>query len=339
VAAVRATLPSDRSFERYDQALALLTGPPPADSDQISIKEGFLDVLFEFPNTSETSRFSMEPRWGRLGVHALTRLQVLLPDGTHRIFELQGDPGLVRLDPTLGQATRRFAVQGFRDLLASTDALLFLGCLVLPFRRLRDLLVVIASFAAAHSVTLLASAYGLTPGVLWFPAFVDTALALSIVYLALENIAGASVQRRWAAAAVFGLAYGFAFAQALSPTLQFSGSHVIPSMVAFNLGIEAAVLFAMVAAVSVLALLFRFALPERISVVLLSALIAHTAWHWLTTRGTLLAQYQFTMPDLTPAFFADVVRWLMVLVTAAALTWLVGLLRDGDQSPARTNTP
>jgi hypothetical protein len=338
VAALRATLPSDRSFESYDQALALLSGPPPADTDQISIKEGFLDVLFEFPGTSETSRFSMEPRWGRLGVHALTRLHVLLPDGTQRTFELQGDPGLVRLDPTLGQTVRRFAAQGFRDLLASTDALLFLACLVLPFRRLRDAFVVMASFAAAHSVTLLAAASGLTPGVLWFPAFVDSAVALSIVYLALENIAGASVHRRRVAAAIFGLAYGFSFALALNPALQFSGAHVIPSMVAFNVGVEAAVLLAAAVMVSVLAVLFRVALPERVSVALLSALIAHTAWHWLTTRGALLAQYQFTMPDMTPAFFVDVVRWLMVLVTAAALTWLVGLLRENDHSRPRTDT-
>jgi HupE / UreJ protein len=203
----------------------------------------------------------------------------------------------------------------------------------------RDVLVVAASFAAAHSVTLLATAYGLTPGALWFPASVDTAIALSIVYLAAENIAGPNVHRRRVAAAVFGLVYGFAFALALTPSLQFSGSHPIASMLSFNVGVEAALLLVLVPAVAILALLFRLALPERISIILLSALVIHTAWHWLTTRGALLAQYQFTMPDMTPAFFVDVVRWLMVLVTAAGLTWLVGLLRAGDHSRSRTDSP
>lgn len=331
VVALRATLPSDRSFESYDQALALVTGPPPSDTDTISIKEGFLDVLFEFPNTTDGARFSFEPRWGRLGVRALTRLQVLLPNGIVRNFELPGDPGLIRLDPTFTQAAGLFMRQGFRSLLDSADALLFLICLVLPFRRFRDILVVVASFAAAHSVTLFASSYGLSPTVLWFPSFIETVTAASIVALAVDNIAGATINRRWALAGAFGLAHGFALAFALHPTTQFAGSHLIPSLLSFNLGVEAGLLLALAIAVPAVALLFRVVLPERIGIIVVSALIAHTAWHTMTTRGALLVQYQFTLPDFTAAFFAELMRWVMVLVTAAGLMWLVGLLRDSDR--------
>ena len=44
------------------------------------------------------------------------------------------------------------------------------------------------SFTVAHSITLIASAYGVAPDVGWFPPLVETLIALSIVYMALENI-------------------------------------------------------------------------------------------------------------------------------------------------------
>ena len=58
----------------------------------------------------------------------------------------------------------------------------------------------------------------------------------------------------------------------------------------------------------------------------MSALAAHVGWHWLTTRVGQLWKYQFTMPDLTPAFFADLLRWLMLVVVVAGVWWLGSVL-------------
>ena len=44
------------------------------------------------------------------------------------------------------------------------------------------------SFTVAHSITLVASAFDLAPGGLWFPPLIETLIAISIVYMALENI-------------------------------------------------------------------------------------------------------------------------------------------------------
>ena len=49
----------------------------------------------------------------------------------------------------------------------------------------------ITSFTVAHSVTLIASAYGMAPDSLWFPPLIETLIAVSIVYMAFENIVGA----------------------------------------------------------------------------------------------------------------------------------------------------
>lgn len=339
VVALRATLPTDRSFESYDQAVALITGPPPSDTEEISIREGFLDVLFEYPLGGARTRLSIEPRWGRLGVQALTRLVLLLPDGGARPFELHGDPGVVRLDPTLAQAAGLFFRFGLRHLLNGGDYLLFLVCLVVPFHRPRDLAFLLGAFAVAASLTLSVSALGMAPQALWFPSAVSTALAAATVLLAVDNIAGTSLDRRWRTTCALGLVFGFAFALALLQDAQLAGGHPFASLAAFAAGLAAAEALVVALAVAALRLLFRVNLPERAGIIVVSALIAHTAWHWMTTRWALTTQYQIAPPEMTPAFFAAALRWMMVAVAMVGLTWGMGLLRGSRQSAADYRLP
>jgi hypothetical protein len=74
---------------------------------------------------------------GPHGPQVVTTLRYLPPDGAERAFELHGNPGLVRLDPRWHQAALRFVADGFVHILDGTDHLLFIACLVIPFRRLR----------------------------------------------------------------------------------------------------------------------------------------------------------------------------------------------------------
>ncbi|MCC7153493.1 MAG: HupE/UreJ family protein [Bryobacterales bacterium] len=69
-------------------------------------------------------------------------------------------------------------------------AVLFIMCLVIPFRRITALAGIVTSFTAAHSITLISAAYGLGPEALWFPPLIETLIAASIVWMALENNAG-----------------------------------------------------------------------------------------------------------------------------------------------------
>jgi len=129
----------------------------------------------------------------------------------------------------------------------------------------------------------MAAAFGLAPEGLWFPPLVETLIAASIVYMALENIVGANALRRWIIAFGFGLVHGFGFAFALRESLQFAGSHLVTALLAFNVGVEIGQIAVLLVMVPALNLLFRY-LPERIGVIILSALIAHTGWHWMTER-------------------------------------------------------
>ena len=117
---------------------------------------------------------------------------------------------------------------------------------MIPFRRMLPLVVIVTSFTVAHSITLVASAFGYAPGGLWFPPLIESLIAISIVWMAIENIIGAaSIQRRWVIAFVFGLAHGFGFSFALRESLQFAGSHLVTSLVSFNIGVEIGQLLAL----------------------------------------------------------------------------------------------
>jgi hypothetical protein len=344
---VRPSLPSDRSFtSSYDEALAHVTGARLPDDTELPWSSGVLDVLFECPIQSDRSPLSVDSRLDRLGLRTITVLRLVLPDGTVRAFEFVGTTGFVRLDPRWHQAAFQFVKLGFTHILDGVDHLLFLFCLVIPFRRFRALVAVVTAFTVAHSITLFAAAYNLAPDALWFPPLIETLIATSIVYMALENIvgagsepqssqstqrkslfsansAGSAVKRRWVIAFAFGLVHGFGFSFALRQTLQFAGSHLLTSLLSFNIGVELGQLLVLVALIPALDLLFKYVVAEPLGTIILSALVTHTAWHWMIERATILRQFRFEWPVLDALFWASALRWMMLVVIAAGLYWLV----------------
>src|SRR6266513_2911459 len=319
----RVSLESDKSFASYEQALAHLAGPRLPNAMELYWEQGLLDVLFEYPIGSDRSDFSIRPRLERLGLRTTVVLRFLPAEGIVRAFDLHGDPGLVRLDPRWHQAAWRFVESGFFHILEGTDHLLFLLCLVIPFRKFGQLVLLVTSFTAAHSITLIASAYNLGPDALWFPPLIETLIAISILYMAIENVLGSNVGRRWMITFGFGLVHGFAFSFALRENLQFAGSHLLTSLLSFNLGVELGQLLVLVLLVPALGLLFRYVVAERLGTIILSATVGHTAWHWMTERYAVLRQFRFGWPVIDAAFLASAMRWLMLLVIAGGLYWLV----------------
>jgi len=325
--AVRASLESDKSFASYESALANITGPRLPETTQVPWDQAMLDAWLEYPIHSDRAEFSIRPGVERLGLRVVTVLRFMPPGGAIRAFEFEGDPGVIRLDPRWYQASLRFVQAGFLHILDGTDHLLFLLCLVIPFRQFRQLLLIVTSFTVAHSFTLIASAYGLGPNTLWFPPLIETLIAMSILYMALENIVGASsVGRRWMVTFVFGLVHGFGFSFALRQTLQFAGSHMLTSLVSFNLGVELGQLLVLAVCIPLLDLLFRYVVVERMGTIILSALVAHTAWHWMIDRWTQLRQFRFQWPVVNAALLVSAMRWAMVIIALGGLVWVVSLV-------------
>ncbi len=323
VRATRLAEPSDRAFSRYDTALDALQRAGVDTLIRVRREQALLDVWLDYPVANTNARFDVEPKLANLGVRTVTVLRYVLDDNTERAFQYTGDPGRIALDPRWYQAARTFVSLGFTHILGGIDHLLFVFCLVIPVRRWRPLVAIVSAFTVAHSLTLATAAFGYTPDALWFPPLVETLIAASIVFMAIENVIRPekALERRWPMAFGFGLIHGFGFSFALQESLQFVGSHLVTSLAAFNVGVELGQVAVLAIAVPLLALVAR-RVPNRYALtVALSALVAHSAWHWMTERGAELLSYDLSLPSPSAVLWLSLLRGALLLAVAAAVAW------------------
>jgi len=327
----RVALPSDKSFVNFESALALIHTQPLDNSTDLYWKQASLDVLLAFPIAKPQAKFAVEPHLNRIAMETHTVLRFLPHAGAERIFEYTGNPGRIELEPSWWYATYRFIQLGFFHILEGIDHVLFLLCLVIPARSVRALIPAITAFTVAHSITLISSAFGIVPTAQWFGPLIETLIALSVFYMACETALGLKVQKRWLIVFAFGLIHGFGFSFILADRMQFAGTHLVSALLAFNVGVELGQLAVLMVAVPILGWFFQrlariatgAVTGERLGTILLSALIAHTAWHWCTERGEQLLQFSWTAPTLDAAFFAAAMRWTMLLLGSVAAGWLL----------------
>lgn len=318
----RISLPSNRSFATYEEAIAHMGSSKLPEETNLFWNQGFFDAHLQYPIESDGSEFTMDmlTAFG-IGDRLKTSVRFMPPGGPTRTYELIGQSGRVHLDPRWHQAAAVFVKVGFFHMLDGTDHLLFLFCLVIPFRRFRPLLLVVTAFTVAYSITLIMSAYEFGPTGSWFPPLVETLIAASILYMALENVVAANLRRRWLIAFAFGLVHGVGFSFGLRETLQFAGSHLEVSLLSFNVGVELGQVLALALAVPALVLLFRHVIAERLGTIILSVLVAHTGWHWITTRGEYLWQVGLPIPDAV--LVATLARWMVLLMLAGWAVWFL----------------
>ena len=115
-------------------------------------------------------------------------------------------------------------------------------------------------------------------------------------------------------------------------------SHLLTSLLAFNIGVELGQLLVLAVLIPALGLLFRYVVAERMGTIILSALVAHTAWHWMTERYGVLRQFRFQWPVIDAAFWVGAMRWAMLVVVGVGAV-LAGLrraqVRDESSGPRR----
>ncbi|MCC6588093.1 MAG: HupE/UreJ family protein [Bryobacterales bacterium] len=319
------SIESDRSFAGFGEAWRRLHEAPPANTANLSWEQVFLDVAYEYARTSKGA-LSIHARLSHLANRVTTVVRYVPDGGQERAYQLDGDAGVVPLDPRWHQAAARFVYLGFVHILDGTDHLLFLLCLVLPLRQFRPLILVVTAFTIAHSITLIASALEAIPTALWFPPLIETLIAGSIVYMALENIIGnANLHRRWLIAFAFGLVHGFGFSFALEQTLQFAGSHLLISLVSFNLGVELGQILVLLLLAPLSQLLFRYVVAERTGIIVVSAFVAHTGWHWMVERWQQFRQFPIAWTTIDAV---AVLNGLLPIAVAVFALWLVWVGRQ-----------
>ena len=288
---------------------------PSLNNTLIHYRQALLDVLITYPIESASSKFSADINFGGLGINTTTIMTFVSTDDVSRLYQFKGSPGLVELDPSWLNAFFRFVSSGVEHIFMGIDHLLFILCLILPCRRIRSLIIVITAFTVAHSITLVASALGTVPSGLWFPPFVETFIAFSILYMAIENILKSEQERRWPMVFIFGLLHGFGFSFALSETMQFAGSHLITSLLAFNLGVELGQIIIICITVPIINLVFQWTEKERILTVIASVIVAHTAWHWMLDRYEAMQAYNYS--GFLDHSGSTIINWVIISFVTA----------------------
>ncbi|PYQ93143.1 MAG: hypothetical protein DMF94_34450 [Acidobacteria bacterium] len=185
----------------------------------------------------------------------------------------------------LGTA-RRYLTLGFTHIVPKgLDHMLFVLGIYLLSGRARSVLWQVSAFTVAHSITLGLSMYGL---VAVSPRIVEPLIALSIAYVAVENILLSDL-KAWRVVLVFafGLLHGMGFAGALKE-LGLPRSEFVTALLTFNLGVEAGQL----AVIGAAFMLVGWQCANRVwyrscIVVPVSTLIACTAVYWTIERLSL----------------------------------------------------
>jgi hypothetical protein len=290
VKSARISLPSNRAFISYEQALTHVRSDQWDLPSQLVWNQQYLDVEIEVNAKNKDSNIEIDFGLQRLAQRVAIDLRFQLLNAEERAFEFNAREGAVLLNPSAWQASWRFIQMGFKHILSGTDHLLFIACLILTATQWLSLVGVITSFTVAHSLTLIAAAMGYAPSGLWFMPWVELAIAFSILYMALENIWRADVHRRWLVCTLFGLIHGFGFSFALHESMQFAGTHHVLSLLSFNLGVEAGQLLVLLLGVPV-AMWLATKAYARVLTIVLSALIAHLAWHWMEERWDVAAKF------------------------------------------------
>jgi hydrogenase/urease accessory protein HupE len=127
-----------------------------------------------------------------------------------------------------------FVFLGIEHILTGYDHIAFLIGLIVIGLTIREVLKVITAFTVAHSITLLLAALQV---VRLDSRFVESVIALSICYIALENLFRKEVRYRWLITFCFGLVHGFGFASALQELI-VGKTNLVLSVVSFNIGVE-----------------------------------------------------------------------------------------------------
>lgn len=140
-----------------------------------------------------------------------------------------------------------FLKLGIEHLLTGYDHILFLLTVIVGISFV-EALKAVTSFTLAHSLTMALAFLG---AISLPSSIVEPLIAVTVIFVAFENITRANIRRRWIWTFFFGLIHGLGFVGALK-LITVSRSELVLSLVSFNVGIELAQL--LVVAIAVVAL-------------------------------------------------------------------------------------
>lgn len=204
--------------------------------------------------------------------------EMLEPGGESWPIPLAGP----RRAATFAETLHRYLVLGVTHILPwGFDHVLFVLGLALLSPRLGPLLAQVTAFTVAHTLTLALSSYGV---VTLSPRVVEPLIALSIVYVGVENVVSPRLRpSRLVLVFAFGLLHGLGFAGVLGE-LGLPEGQRLTALLAFNVGVELGQLAVIAGAVIVVGAWTRLGGRREALVKPASVAIAATGLFWLIQR-------------------------------------------------------
>jgi HupE / UreJ protein len=204
-------------------------------SDEIANNVMLLDLLYTFPapfkrlKIRSTLDLISQPDHShivQIGEGDDTREAVL--NATNPSTELSVEPA------TILATVSDFVKLGIEHIFTGYDHLAFLAGLLLMTASLKALLKIVTSFTFAHSITLALATFNIVS----IPSrFIESLIALSIAYIAIENFTGKTLLHRWKITFLFGLVHGFGFSNVLKQ-MALTRRTLAISLFSFNGGVE-----------------------------------------------------------------------------------------------------
>jgi hypothetical protein len=250
-------------------------------------------------NNAFTERWTVKRAGGLTGgtIH-IAGLRATMTDVLVRLERLDGTTQVTRLTPAAPsfaveaapgvlEVARTYTVLGIEHILTGIDHLLFVLALLIITRGGWRLVKTVTAFTISHSLTLTAATLG------WVqipPLPVEAVIALSIVFVAAENvrqrrgIEGITARAPWVVAFSFGLMHGLGFAGGLSEAGLPAG-HIPSALLFFSLGVETGHFLFIGVVLAFIALIRRIRIPiPRWAELIPPYAIGSVAMFWVIQR-------------------------------------------------------
>jgi hydrogenase/urease accessory protein HupE len=264
-----------QALEKAVAHSVVVPGCSRSDNSARAVEADGVEVTLVFTCAEPGEEVDFAPLFERLGA-----------DHRHLVETANGEVVLTAHQPRFAfegsksRSTLDIVVMGVEHILKGADHLLFLLGLLLGVRRLRDIVLVATAFTLGHSISLTVATLGL---VVPPSRIVEPLIALSLIWVGVENIYRGEAKGRWRIAALFGLVHGFGFASALRE-LGLPREQLGWALLGFNAGVEVGQLLVLLPLVPLLALLRKKERLEKLGARVLSSGVALAGLVWFVAR-------------------------------------------------------
>lgn len=261
-------------IQEEDAVVFTVSYPTPIDAGNLVLLGDFIE------NTNQEYKLTI-PIFNSKG----TQVGLFVQTYDNRISTLQLTPDtFTEVKQNNEGVFAQFFELGIHHILLGFDHLIFLLGLLVVCRRWKDAAIIITCFTLAHSVTLSLAALKL---VAFPPKWTEVIIALSIVYVGLENLwTKHKAKFRWILTSLFGLIHGLGFANVLVELGLGSGENasVVIPLLSFNLGVETGQIGLAIVALPLMWYLHKFKWYTAFLLPCISVVLVLTGGYWAFDR-------------------------------------------------------